>query len=86
VQPLTVSLIQTATRWHDPAGNRALFDAGSLEVPATSALVVLPEMFSTGFTMASAEVAEPMDGSHGRLAACVGGAAGQGGVRQPGDR
>jgi omega-amidase len=62
VQPLTVSLVQTATRWHDPAGNRARFDDWFAQVPATSALVVLPEMFSTGFTMASAEVAEPMSG------------------------
>ncbi|HEX7037176.1 MAG TPA: amidohydrolase [Pseudomonadales bacterium] len=62
MQPLTVSLIQTATRWHDPPANRALFDAHFAEVPDEAALVVLPEMFSTGFTMAAREVAEPMSG------------------------
>lgn len=62
MQPLSVSLIQTATRWHDPAANRALFDAHLAEVPDEAALVVLPEMFSTGFTMAAREVAEPMSG------------------------
>ena len=62
MQPLTVSLIQTDTRWHDPAANRARFDRWFEAVPDAAQLVVLPEMFSTGFTMASAEVAEPMDG------------------------
>ena len=62
MQPLTVSLIQTDTRWHDPAANRARFDRWFEDVPDSAQLVVLPEMFSTGFTMASAEVAEPMDG------------------------
>lgn len=62
MQPLTLSLIQTATHWHDPAANRALFDDLIARVPEAAELVVLPEMFSTGFTMASAEVAEPMSG------------------------
>ncbi len=59
---LTVSLIQTATRWHDPAANRDLFDDWFTKLPVDSELVMLPEMFSTGFTMSSWEVAEVMDG------------------------
>ena len=62
MQPLTISLVQTQTAWHDPAANRARFDRWFEALPETAQLVVLPEMFSTGFTMASAEVAEPMDG------------------------
>jgi predicted amidohydrolase len=62
VQALTLCLIQTATRWHDPAANRALFDDWLARVPPAAQLVVLPEMFSTGFTMASREVAETMSG------------------------
>lgn len=62
MQPLTLSLLQTHTHWHDPAANRALFDALLDEVPAATRLVLLPEMFSTGFTMASGEVAETMAG------------------------
>lgn len=62
MQPLTLSLIQTPTRWHAPADNRALFDDWFEQVPEESQLVVLPEMFSTGFTMASDDVAEPMSG------------------------
>ncbi len=59
---IDISLIQTATHWHDPAANRSLFDRWLEGVPASSDLVVLPEMFSTGFTMASIEQAESMDG------------------------
>lgn len=62
MQPLTLSLIQTATRWHAPAKNRALFDDWFTQLPAESDVVVLPEMFSTGFTMDSTKVAEPMSG------------------------
>ncbi len=62
MRPLTLSLIQTATRWHDAAANRLLFEDRLNQVPADADVVVLPEMFSTGFTMASAEVAESMQG------------------------
>jgi len=62
VQALTLSLFQCATHWHDPAANRALFDGLFDGVSRESDVLVLPEMFSTGFTMASREVAEPMDG------------------------
>ncbi len=62
MQPLNVALIQTETHWHDPAANRDLFDDWFARVPDEADLIVLPEMFSTGFTMASAEVAEQMDG------------------------
>jgi len=59
---VTVSLIQSATHWHDPAANRELFDNWLVQVPQEAEIVLLPEMFSTGFTMASAEQAETMDG------------------------
>lgn len=62
MQPLTLTLIQTATHWHDPAANRAHFGDRLRALEAPGHLVVLPEMFSTGFTMASAEQAETMDG------------------------
>lgn len=62
MQPLTLSLVQAAPHWHAPERNRAMFDEWLARVPADSQLVVLPEMFATGFTMDSAEVAEPMTG------------------------
>jgi predicted amidohydrolase len=61
VRDLRVTLVQTSTHWHDPTANRALFTARLAALEPTD-LVVLPEMFSTGFTMASAEQAETMDG------------------------
>jgi len=62
MQPLTLSLIQTQTHWHDPEANRTMFDRWFCEVPESADVVVLPEMFSTGFTMNSDSVAEPMSG------------------------
>jgi predicted amidohydrolase len=62
MQTLTVTLLQTATHWHDPARNRIHFEGLLAQVPDHSQVVVLPEMFSTGFTMNCAAVAEPMNG------------------------
>jgi omega-amidase len=62
VQDLTVTLLQTSLAWHDPAANRVQFDGllAALEQPTD--LVVLPEMFTTGFTMDAKNHAETMDG------------------------
>ena len=64
MQDLTVALMQTHLAWHDPAANRAHFDGLIAAAARESApdLVVLPEMFTTGFTMDAARHAEPMDG------------------------
>ena len=59
---LNVALLQANTHWHDAAANRDMFDAMFADVEPTTDLIVLPEMLSTGFTMASQEVAEIMDG------------------------
>ena len=61
MSPLTINLIQAATRWHDPAGNRDDFEP-LLASCASADVILLPEMFSTGFTMESKSLAEPMDG------------------------
>ncbi len=59
---LKFALIQSETHWHDAAANRALFDEWLTKISPGVQVVVLPEMWSTGFTMASAEVAESMQG------------------------
>ena len=59
---LKISMVQTATHWHNPAANRAMFDDWLQQIPSDSEIVMLPEMFSTGFTMASSEQAETMAG------------------------
>ncbi len=61
--PLKVTLVQAALRWQDPAGNRAAFDAtlAALAVGTTD-LVILPEMFTTGFAIDGSSPAEPPAG------------------------
>lgn len=62
METLKVSLVQGATRWHDPAGNRDYY--GSLIAPLAgrSDLVVLPETFTSGFSNEAIHHAETMDG------------------------
>ncbi|VXB36899.1 Omega-amidase YafV [Pseudomonas sp. 8AS] len=58
---LDVALIQTELAWQDPAANRAHFAELLVEARAAD-LVILPEMFSTGFSMHSSALAEAEDG------------------------
>lgn len=58
---LNVYLIQTALNWENPAANRARLQWHMGQTTAGS-LVVLPEMFATGFTMNPQDWAESMDG------------------------
>ncbi|ALZ85694.1 carbon-nitrogen hydrolase [Pseudomonas oryzihabitans] len=60
-QDLRLALLQTELVWHDPAANRAHFEQLLARVGETD-LVILPEMFTTGFSMESAVLAEPADG------------------------
>ena len=59
---LRVSIVQGATRWHDPAGNRTYY--GDLIAPlhGITDLVVLPETFTSGFSNDAIGNAETMDG------------------------
>ncbi|MHA6494229.1 amidohydrolase [Pseudomonas borbori] len=58
---LELALVQSELAWQDPAANRAHFQ--QLISQASGAdLIVLPEMFSTGFSMDSAALAEPESG------------------------
>lgn len=59
---LKLAMVQTALRWHDPAANRAHMNEMLAGVTPDVQLVVLPEMFNTGFTMAPEDCAEPHDG------------------------
>ena len=59
---LTVSFVQTALHWHDAAANRAEFDRLLAGLNQPTDLLVLPEMFTTGFSMDAAGQAEPMSG------------------------
>lgn len=60
---LTVNIVQSELHWHNPDANRDHFESiiSSLDRPGD--LIVLPEMFTTGFTMDAASQAEQMDGA-----------------------
>ncbi len=56
---LRISLVQAATRWEDPAANHADIDQLTANLAGETDLVVLPEMFATGFSMQPERLAEP---------------------------
>jgi predicted amidohydrolase len=59
---LNVSIVQSELHWHDPGRNLAHFSALLGRHAAPTDLFVLPEMFSTGFTMQAEAHAERMEG------------------------
>lgn len=59
---MKLALIQSALVWENPEANRAYFEAKINAIEEGVNLIVLPEMFTTGFTMDPAAVAESMDG------------------------
>ena len=61
LQPLTVSLVQGATRWHDAPANREYYGA-LVRQARGSDLVVLPETFLSGFSNDTRASAGTMDG------------------------
>jgi predicted amidohydrolase len=62
VQDLTITLLQAKLAWQDPAANRARFDTLLRELTDPTDLIILPEMFTTGFTMDVRQQAESMAG------------------------
>jgi omega-amidase len=59
---LTITTIQTDLRWEDKAANLQRFEERILGIPEPTEIVILPEMFSTGFSMKPQALAEKMDG------------------------
>ena len=60
---LKLALIQTELIWESPKANREKFEVLLQFLPGESDLIVFPEMFTTGFSMNSAALAEPSDGT-----------------------
>lgn len=58
---LRLSLVQANLAWENPVKNLAAFDRLLADVKKTD-VVVLPEMFSTGFSMRPEKLAETMEG------------------------
>lgn len=60
---IKIVAIQASLVWHNPAENRRYFEQKIRQLDRDTDLVMLPEMFSTGFTMQPSSVAETMHGS-----------------------
>lgn len=61
MQTLTCTLIQTKLFWEDAAANRQMFEEKINSIKQKTEVVILPEMFSTGFSMQPEKLAETMD-------------------------
>jgi omega-amidase len=59
---MKIALIQSPLSWENPKTNRDYFEEEINGLTQEVDLIVLPEMFSTGFTMQPQEVAEIMHG------------------------
>jgi len=59
---LNITILQANLHWHDAERNRAQFASAIDALGTPGDLIVLPEMFTTGFSMDAALLAEPMDG------------------------
>jgi predicted amidohydrolase len=59
---LSLTLLQTDPVWQDPAANRTALTEQLAPLAGRTDLVILPEMFTTGFSMNAAGLAESPDG------------------------
>ena len=62
MQDLTITLIQTELFWENISANLTAFDKKIDAIEEKTDLIILPEMFTTGFSMNAAKLAETMDG------------------------
>ncbi|MDJ1498017.1 amidohydrolase [Cytophagaceae bacterium DM2B3-1] len=61
MENIRITLIQTALHWENPGANTHSLEEKIRNIQEPTDLIVLPEMFSTGFTMDAPAVAEPMN-------------------------
>jgi omega-amidase len=59
---LTFTLIQTHLHWENKSANLQMLEEKVNSINEKTEVVILPEMFSTGFSMKPLELAEKMDG------------------------
>ena len=62
MKDLRITMVQGATRWHDPAGNREYYGDLISGLQGNTDLVLLPETFSSGFSNEAIAQAETMEG------------------------
>jgi predicted amidohydrolase len=61
MSPLRITLVQSHLHWEDKAANLKMLENKMAAVPS-GGVVLLPEMFNTGFSMRPDVLAEPMEG------------------------
>jgi len=59
---LKITLIQSDLHWEDVTNNLVMFSNKIETIPEQTDVIVLPEMFNTGFSMFSEKLAETMSG------------------------
>lgn len=62
MQDLRITLIQSDIEWHNPEANRLLLSKKISHLKGHTDLIILPEMFPTGFTMKAEKQYETMSG------------------------
>jgi len=59
---LTITTIQANIKWEDKEANLAMFEERINNINEKTEVVILPEMFSTGFSMRPGDLAEKING------------------------
>ena len=59
---LTITTIQSNLIWEERSANMRLLEKKIIEIPDKTEVVILPEMFSTGFSMRPESLAETIEG------------------------
>lgn len=59
---MNISIIQSDLHWESPSKNREMFDEKISGIDSNIDLIILPEMFSTGFSMSPENLAEKWQG------------------------
>lgn len=62
IENLRIAVLQADLAWENPSKNRALFSEKIDRINQEVDLIVLPEMFTTGFSMNAEDLAEPHQG------------------------
>lgn len=62
MEKLSVSIIQSTLIWENAEANREMFSEKIEAIQENTKLIVLPEMFSTGFSMQAEQLSEPPEG------------------------
>ncbi len=63
MQDLRVSSVQSELHWEDETANLAMFEEQLSELAGQTDLIVLPEMFNSGFSMQPKGIAQTMQGN-----------------------